>query len=93
MRDLWLRLCGIQFPDQGSNLGRQHWECGVSITGPPGESWGNFLKCQLSLQTLPERSLLWPSWWIGSLATRLTQKFEIYILSEKDASVITHSIV
>ena len=38
MRDLWLRLCGIQFPDQGSNLGPQHWECGVSVTGPPGKS-------------------------------------------------------
>ena len=28
--------CGIQFPDQGWNLGPLHWEQGVSATGPPG---------------------------------------------------------
>ena len=26
--------CGIQFPDQGSNLGPLHWEHGVLATGP-----------------------------------------------------------
>ena len=29
---------GIQFPDQGSNLGTLHWESGVLATGPPGKS-------------------------------------------------------
>ena len=31
------RSCGIQFPDQGSNLGPLHWECGVLAAGPPGK--------------------------------------------------------
>ena len=26
--------CGIQFPDQGSNLGSLHWEHRVLVTGP-----------------------------------------------------------
>ena len=30
--------CGIQFPNQGSNLGALHWERGVFATGPPGKS-------------------------------------------------------
>ena len=30
--------CGIYFPDQGSNLGRLHWELQVLATGPPGKS-------------------------------------------------------
>ena len=30
--------CGIQFPDQGSNLVTQHWEHGVLATRPPGKS-------------------------------------------------------
>ena len=30
--------CGIQFPDQGLNLGALHWECRVLATGPPGKS-------------------------------------------------------
>ena len=34
---LW-HACGIQFPDQGSNWGPLHWECGVLPTGPPGKS-------------------------------------------------------
>ena len=29
---------GIQFPDQGSNPGPQHWERGLLTTGPPGKS-------------------------------------------------------
>ena len=29
---------GIQFPDQGSNPGPLHWECGVLTTVPPGKS-------------------------------------------------------
>ena len=28
----------IQFPDQGSKLGRLHWECRVLATGLPGQS-------------------------------------------------------
>ena len=28
--------CGIQFLDQGSNLGPLHWECRVSVTEPQG---------------------------------------------------------
>ena len=34
--------CGIQFPDQGSNLGPLHWEHGVLPTGPPGKSPGSY---------------------------------------------------
>ena len=35
--------CGVYFPDQGSNLGPLHWECGVLATGPPGKSqWLSF---------------------------------------------------
>ena len=30
--------CEIQFPDQGSNPGPLHRECGVLPTGPPGNS-------------------------------------------------------
>ena len=32
--------CGMRdlFPDQGSNPGPLHWECGVLTTGPPGKS-------------------------------------------------------
>ena len=30
--------CGIWFPDQGSNPGSLHWECGVPATGAPGKS-------------------------------------------------------
>ena len=30
--------CGIQFPNQGLNLGPLHWECGVLTTAPPGKS-------------------------------------------------------
>ena len=30
--------CGIQFPDQGSNLGPQCWEHRVLVTGPRGKS-------------------------------------------------------
>ena len=40
---MWLHrvlavACGIQFSDQGSNLGPLHWECGVLATGPRGKS-------------------------------------------------------
>ena len=30
--------CGIQFPDQGSNLGPLLWELEVLTPGPPGKS-------------------------------------------------------
>ena len=36
--ELLVAACGIQFPDQGSNPGPLHWECGVLATGPPGKS-------------------------------------------------------
>ena len=44
--------CGIQFPDQGSNLGSLHWEHGVLATRPPGKSQSmeRFWRA-LSLQT------------------------------------------
>ena len=35
---LLVAACGIQFPDQGLNLGQLHWECGVLATGLPGQS-------------------------------------------------------
>ena len=36
--ELLVAACGIQFPDQGSNLGPLHWERWVLATGPPGRS-------------------------------------------------------
>ena len=30
-------VCGIQFPDQGLNLGPLHWMHGVLATGSPGK--------------------------------------------------------
>ena len=41
--------CGIQFPDQGSNLGPMHWESRALATEPPGKSLGRilFLFCLL----------------------------------------------
>ena len=35
---IFVEACGIQFPDQGSNLGPLLWEHGVSSIGPPGKS-------------------------------------------------------
>ena len=40
---IWLHqvlviACGIYLPDQGSNPGSLHWECGVLATGPLGKS-------------------------------------------------------
>ena len=35
---LLVAACGIQFPDEGLNLGRLHWERGVLATGPPVKS-------------------------------------------------------
>ena len=35
---VFLGPCRIQFLDQGSNPGPQHWECGILHTGPPGRS-------------------------------------------------------
>ena len=31
---------GIEFPDQGLNMGLLHWECGVLATRLPGKSLG-----------------------------------------------------
>ena len=31
--------CGIQYPDQGSNLSLLHWDLGVLATGWPGKSY------------------------------------------------------
>ena len=36
--DLLVAACGTWFPDQGSNPGPLHWECGVLTTGPSGKS-------------------------------------------------------
>ena len=38
MNDLLVVVCGIYFPDQGSNLGPLHWELRVLATGPPAKS-------------------------------------------------------
>ena len=46
MPDLIVAACGIQFPEQGSNLGLSHWEYRVLATGPPGKSCG-FAFCGL----------------------------------------------
>ena len=35
--------CGIEFPDQGWNLGPLHWECKAFATGPPGMSLSIFI--------------------------------------------------
>ena len=34
---------GIEFPDQGWNVGPLHWKLGVLATGPPGKSLWSFL--------------------------------------------------
>ena len=36
--ELLVVACGTWFPDQGSNPGPLHWECGVLATGPSGKS-------------------------------------------------------
>ena len=36
--ELLVVACGTWFPDQGSNPGPLHWECGVLATGPSGRS-------------------------------------------------------
>ena len=41
---LLIAACGIQFPDQGSNLGPLHWEHGGLATGPPGMSLRNLCR-------------------------------------------------
>ena len=47
--ELLVATCGIQFPDQGSNRGRLHWELRVLATGLPGKaqrslfSWSTLL--------------------------------------------------
>ena len=43
--------CGIQLPDQGSNLHPLHWQYGVLATGAPGKSQ--------DLVVLMSESLLW----------------------------------
>ena len=41
-------------PDQGSNLGRLHWELGVLATGPPGKSQEFLIKdSNLSFRRIP----------------------------------------
>ena len=42
--ELLVAAPGIYFPDQGWNPGSQHWERGVSATGPPGKSLVYFKK-------------------------------------------------
>ena len=38
-----VEACGIEFPNQGSNLGPLQWESGVLATGPPGKSFNRLL--------------------------------------------------
>ena len=42
--ELLIAACGIQFPDQGLNLGPLHWELRVVTTGPLGKSQNMLLK-------------------------------------------------
>ena len=49
--------CGIEFPDQGSNLGPLHWECGILATGPPGKS-RSFKNKHVFISGCAESSLL-----------------------------------
>ena len=51
---LLVAACGIRFPDQGSNPGSLHWECGVLAIGPPGKSleWVSLL-CFSGMSLLP----------------------------------------
>ena len=42
--ELLVTPCGIQFPDQGSNLGPLLWELRVLATGPPERSHHAYLK-------------------------------------------------
>ena len=46
--ELLSAACGIEFPDQGSNLGPLHWECGVLATGPPGKSSEEIFKANVA---------------------------------------------
>ena len=41
--------CGIQFPDQGLNIGPTHWELGVLATGLQGSSCSSAFKLESSL--------------------------------------------
>ena len=56
--------CGIQFPNQGLNLGPLHWERGVLATRPPGKSPFGTLNIQTS-QLL--KLLLWDCYHVTSL--------------------------
>ena len=47
--------CGIQFSNQGLNLGPLPWKLRVLTTGPPGKLPSYFLKLQYQ-QTLPEET-------------------------------------
>ena len=40
--ELPVMVCGIQFPDQGSNLGPLYWKRRVSTIGPRGKSLNSF---------------------------------------------------
>ena len=50
---LLVAACGIQFPNQGLNLGPLHWECGVLAPGPPGKPlFCNFKKQNCTMHFL-----------------------------------------
>ena len=51
MHNLLVAVCGIQFPNQGSNPCPLHWKRRVLTTGPPGKSLGapSFLPPDLAL--------------------------------------------
>ena len=62
---LLVAACGIQFPDQGLNLGPLHWERGVLLSGPPGKP----LYYLLHLTTSYHPHLYTPVW---ELATNIS---------------------
>ena len=58
--DLLAAACRIKFPDQESNLGPLHWECGVLVTEPAGKSLElfSFLKLTVIMMGLVAPFLL-----------------------------------
>ena len=47
MQDALIVACGLQFPDQGLNLGPLDWEHRVLTTAPPGKSQTFLFKTSL----------------------------------------------
>ena len=72
---IWLCLvvvCGIQFSDQGLNVGSLHWECRVLAIGPAGKSRHPvFLK---------HSYWDWHSWRVRRMCQFSTNHFNTWIL-------------